>query len=270
MSYRWAWLGAVLTSHLGVLTRVAYALLLILGISAISLLESTTIARAAYFYCPPVADIGGDSAKGTYRDYALGFNTSSGPSVTGISGCQWGTGNIEQSGSFTSSNYLGSTPGYVGAGTQPSGTPLANFQTVASKTIGDITLNTSTGTLTFYSNNNTLTYTNVYVAMEDGNGTPRWSLFYIPIIDAATGYVLDAQYLTCTTNANNNCSTSLNSPSPWTISSLTQLSAIEVWGTVTENVAQAPLPGALGLFAAGISLMGVAARKKRKTARLAA
>jgi hypothetical protein len=187
MSYKSASLGAGLASHLGVLTQAASALLLMLGISAASLLGSSTIARADYFYCPPVADIGGDSANGTYRDYALGFNTGSGPSATGISGCQWGTGNIEQSGSFTKSNYLGSTPGYVGAGTQPSGTPLANFQTVALGTIGNITLNTSTGTLTFNSNNNTLTYTNVYVAIEDGNGTPRWSLFYIPIIDAATG-----------------------------------------------------------------------------------
>jgi len=249
-------------SHLGVATRVASALLLMLGISAASLLGSTTIARAAYFYCPPVANISGDSSKGTYRDYGLGFSTVSGPSATGISGCQWGSGNIEQSGSFTSTNYLGSTPGYVGAGTQPSGTPLANFQTVVSNTIGNITLNTSTGTITFYSNNNTLTYTNVYVALEDGNGTPRWSLFYIPTIDAATGYVLDAQYLTCTTNTNNNCATSLNTPSPWTISSLTQLSAIEVWGTV----AQAPLPGALPLFAAGLGFIGFAARRKRKTA----
>jgi hypothetical protein len=83
--------------------------------------------------------------------------------------------------------------------------------------------------------------------------------------------VLDAQYLTCTTNGNNNCSTSLNTPSPWTISSLTQLSAIEVWATVTQNVAQAPLPGALPLFAAGLGFIGFAGwRKKRKTARLAA
>jgi hypothetical protein len=176
-----------------------------------------------------------------------------------VGGCQWGTGNIEQPGTLTSSNFLGHTSGYVGSTTSlPSSNLLANFQTVASGTIGNVTLDATGGTLTFASGNN---YSNVYIAIEDGNGTPRWAVFYIPTIDAATGYVLSAQYLQCQTNVNNTCT----QISDFSTNLLSSLSAIEVWGVATA----APLPGALALFAGGRGLIGLAARKKRKTARLA-
>jgi hypothetical protein len=269
-----------MSTHLRLATRTASAFMLMLGISGVSMLGSTTIAHAS-FYCP--TSTGSDNqANMNYREYAIGPTSA-------VVGCEWGQGNISQSSSFTSSNYLGITSGYPGnpnysfptSTTSNTNSTFLNLAGGTNTALGagsvlltDNLTSTISGTLQF---NSGFIYNNVYVVLEDGTQLttdgPRWASFYLGTINAANANVLiDLLYLTCNSGGSSNATTKcVTTPTDgafgnWGLEALTQLSNIEIFAS---SVVSAPLPGALALFASGIGLIGFAARKRRKTARLA-
>jgi hypothetical protein len=249
-------LGAVISgrgkimSYVAALTRAASAVALLVGVAALSLTSSATVANATLYSCPNTPLPSGDN-----RIYQ----------VDSATGCQYGTGNLENvaGGGSQTLTYLGTQGTYPGspATVNPTtlGTPIANFAGMTG-TSAYVTLSgTINGTLTF---NSAYNFTGVWIGLQDGNQTPQWAMFYLGSI--AGGTVLNWDYLTCNTS-NSACS----SVSDFNLAS-SSLSGIEIWGAVSQNIVQTPLPAALPLFAAGIGLIGFAARKKRRTARLAA
>jgi hypothetical protein len=236
-------------SYLLALTRAASATALLMGIATMSLTSSATVANAASYSCPNTPLPSGDN-----RIYQ----------VDNATGCQYGSGNLENvaGGGSQTLTYTGQQGTYPGspANVDPTtlGTPIANFAGMTG-TSPYVTLSgTISGTLTFTTG---YTYTGVWIALQDGNQTPQWAMFYLPSIDGGT--VLNWDYLTCN---NGPCS----ALSDFNLAS-SNLSGIEIWGAVMQNVVTTPLPGALPLFAAGLGFIGLAGwRKKRKTARLAA
>jgi hypothetical protein len=122
------------------------------------------------------------------------------------------------------------------------------------------------GTITF---NSGYTYSGVYISLQDGNQTPNWAIFYLGTVDATSGYSFDWAYLTCNPQSKPCSTTSLTDTTVWQIAN-GAISGIDIWWASATQIVATPLPGALPLFAAGIGLIGFAARRKRRIARLSA
>jgi hypothetical protein len=120
------------------------------------------------------------------------------------------------------------------------------------------------GTLAFATLASGFYYSNVLISLQDGSQTPQWAVINLGDSLASGGITLSWDWLTL-----QNCGTGQNPTSCWGSPS-SALSGISIWYTITQNAVTTPLPGALPLFAAGIGLIGFAARRKRRTARLSA
>jgi len=222
-----------------------------IGLFCGATLLGTSAANA--MLCPNIS-----SGSSTFnRTYEL---TLSSGSVTGLTSCAYGDGNVNQYPFPTSGGQQINTQGYVGSypGTQLTGpgvgpvpagsTELVSYNPANGTQTGSgssqITVNGGAGgTINFASG---YTYTNIYVAVKDGAQNPTWAVFYLGSVTGGTA--LDWRYWTCNTVG-----------AACTLATSTA-SGVTIWG----NISAVPLPPAALLFGSALVGLGILGRRRNK------